>query len=431
MLRVFESFAGVGSQSMALRNIGVDFQVVGISEVDRYALLAYDAIHCGNLEKPSTASQLEMLQEFTNCNIGYNFSTGRSEVPKKLEDILALYIAHKRSKNFGDITKINPHNLPDFDLFTYSFPCKNISTAGSRAGFDEDSGTQSALLWECKKIIEAKKPKFLMMENVKGILNKDNFINFNKWLSYLADLGYKSYYRLYNATEFGIPQNRERVIVISALEVDYDIYTPLGKPLDKELADFLETTVNAKYFLKPQRYQDSIERLMAKDFSVSYCIDAHYWNGSSPQNFLNKSRRQLVLGGAIRGRRILEGKRTTNKNTPIKQRLEINKSGTINTLTTVQKDNCIFSVDEAKQITLRRLTPLECWRLMGYRDEDFYKARDVAKLPEVKLYERAGRGIVVPMLEAIFKEVFLCDDRESLTTHHMDISPTLIQTTLF
>ena len=140
-IKVFEAFAGVGSQAMALRNIGLDFEVVGISEVDRYGLIAYDAIHNNN-EEVELKSKEEMLEEITKRNIAYNFSTGKSEIPKKEEEIRKLYEAHIRSKNYGDITKIDPTELPNFDLFTYSFPCKNISIAGGQAGLAEGSGTQ-------------------------------------------------------------------------------------------------------------------------------------------------------------------------------------------------------------------------------------------------------------------------------------------------
>ena len=188
MLRVFEAFAGVGSQRMALRNIGIDFEVVGISDVDRYALLAYDAIH-HNGEPVEEKTKEEMLAEFTKRNIAYNFSTGKSEIPKKDEDIKKLYEAHVRSKNFGDIRTIDVNELPEIDLFTYSFPCKNISVEGQKAEFDKISGNQSSLVWDCKKIIESKRPKYLLMENVKNIVSKDHIHNFNEWCQTLEELG--------------------------------------------------------------------------------------------------------------------------------------------------------------------------------------------------------------------------------------------------
>ena len=126
MLRVFEAFAGIGSQSMALRNLNIDYEVVGISEVDKWALLAYDTIHNEpyNIDIPSKE---DMLKEFERRHIAYNFSSGKSEIPRGIKDITKLYKAHIRSKNYGDIRLINPSELPSMDLFTYSFPCVSSS----------------------------------------------------------------------------------------------------------------------------------------------------------------------------------------------------------------------------------------------------------------------------------------------------------------
>ena len=161
MIKVFESFAGVGTQAMALKRIGIDYEVVGISEIDKFALKSYEEIH-------------------------------------------------GKVNNFGDISKINPNNLPDFDLFTYSFPCQDISMAGKQAGFDKDSGTRSSLLWECERIIRNKKPTYLLMENVKALTFKKNIVGFNSWLKNLEDIGYKNYWKVLNAKDYGVPQNRER-----------------------------------------------------------------------------------------------------------------------------------------------------------------------------------------------------------------------------
>ena len=170
MIKVFEAFAGYGSQSLALKRLKADFEIVGISEIDKYALKGYEALH-GTLPT-----------------------------------------------NYGDISKIDWDEVPDFDLFTYSFPCQDISIVGQRKGFDEGSGTESSLLWECKKAIENKKPKILLMENVKNLVGKKNKPNFDKWLQYLESLGYKNYWKVINAKDCGIPQNRERVFCLSFLD---------------------------------------------------------------------------------------------------------------------------------------------------------------------------------------------------------------------
>ena len=427
-LRVFEAFAGVGSQSMALRNIKCDYEVVGISDVDKYALIAYDAIHNNN-EDVEIKTKEEMLEEIKSKNIGYNFSTGKSEIPRKEDDIRKLYNAHIRNKNFGDIRLIDPNKLPEFNLFTYSFPCKNISIAGMQGGFVEGSETQSSLIWECKKIIENKKPEYLMMENVKNIISKKHKPILDMWCDELDKIGYinilpeKGYL---NGKDFGVPQNRERVIMISIRkDVVSNFNFPKGKDNGVRLKDILETNVDKKYYIPT-------DKLIIKDRTLPH-------NPSI---------------GASRGRYIEKnGEKVT------RQHLEINKNGISNSLTTIQTDNLVieskneliqvgvlnikgnesnrrvysdkglsptlnsmnggnrqpkimetitddtlkFKKDE---IRIRKLTPKECWRLMGYSDIDFYKAQD-SGLPNSKLYERAGRGIVVPMLEEIFKNLFI------------------------
>lgn len=198
-LRVFEAFSGYGSQSMALKRLGVDYEVIGISEIDKYALQAYMAVH--------------------------------GETP-----------------NYGDISKIDWTAVPDFDFLTYSFPCTDISSAGLQKGLEEGSGTRSSLLWECKKAIEAKKPKYLLMENVKALTYKKFKPYLDKWLDYLKDLGYTNFAKILNAKNYGVPQNRERIFVVSVLgEAEYSF--PEGFELEKRLKDVFETKIEESFYL--------------------------------------------------------------------------------------------------------------------------------------------------------------------------------------
>ena len=130
-LRVFEAFSGYGSQSIALRNLGIPHEVVAISEIDKYAIKAYEAIHGPTL-------------------------------------------------NLGDITQINVKDIPEHDLFTYSFPCQDLSIAGKQVGLHK--GTRSGLLYECEKIIEHCRPKYLLLENVKNLVGKKFKPQFEEWL---------------------------------------------------------------------------------------------------------------------------------------------------------------------------------------------------------------------------------------------------------
>ena len=373
MLKIFESFAGIGSQRMALRNLGIDFEVVGISEVDKYALLAYDAIH-NKQEYVEEKTKEEMLKEFEDKHIGYNFSTNKSEIPKKYEDIKKLYDAHIRNKNYGDIRLIDPSELPEIDLFTYSYPCKNISIAGKSDGLIEGSGTQSSLVWECFKIIKCCKPKYLLMENVKNIVGKKHISQFNIICQKLNELGYNNYWKVMNGKDYGVPQNRERVIMISIRkDIDNKSYhIPKPIELNKCVKDLLEINVDNKYYI-------SLDKLIIKNNII----------------YNQKCENKLIEVGLLNTKGRESNRRVYHEN---------GLCPTINSMNGGNRQPKIF-IQKENNYKLRKLTPLECWRLMGFKDEDYYKAKEIG-LPESKLYERAGRGIVVPMLEEIFKELF-------------------------
>lgn len=204
-LRVFTAFSGYDSQCMALDRIGIPYELVGWSEIDKYAIQAHNAVY------PQYAD-----------------------------------------RNYGDISKIDWDQVPDFDLFTYSFPCTDISNAGVQKGLEEGSGTRSSLLWECCKTIEAKKPKYLLMENVKALVSKKFLPFYQKWEQYLAGMGYDNYGKVVNATECGVPQNRERIFLVSILGEHSGFKFPEPIPLEKRLKDVLEPEVDDKYVLSEQ-----------------------------------------------------------------------------------------------------------------------------------------------------------------------------------
>lgn len=206
-LRVFEAFAGYGSQALALERLKNDFldfdyEVVGISEIDKYAIQAYNALHPG-------------------------------------------------VTNYGDICTIDWSAVPDFDLFTYSSPCQDFSSAGKQAGGEEGSGTRSSLLWECRRAIIEKRPKYLLLENVKALVSKKFLPLFQKWQAELEEYGYVNFYQVLNAKNYGVPQNRERVFMLSIRnDGDAPEYSfPRPFELDRKLKDVLESNVGERYYL--------------------------------------------------------------------------------------------------------------------------------------------------------------------------------------
>lgn len=346
MLRVFEAFSGIGTQRMALRNLGIEHEVVCIAEIDKFAIRSYEAIHGETL-------------------------------------------------NLGDVSKIDPNDVPDHDLFTYSFPCQDISVAGKEKGFKPESGTRSSLLWECEKIIEVKRPKYLLMENVKALIFKKFKPGFKKWLRLLEELGYTNYWQVLNARDYGIPQNRERVFCVSILGTHEPYVFPKPISLDKRLKDVLEDKVGERFYINSEKANELLAKLnhQLPNQETSYCIDANYHKGTTIEQFVNKNRRQLVQENLPNPRIIQVGN-------------IVNSEGICNASTTVQKDNMVLE----PQYRIRKLTPKECWRLMGISDEDFEKAQKVNS--NTQLYKQAGNAIVVDVLEGIFRKLFLSKSKE-------------------
>ena len=201
-LRLIELFAGIGSQTQALTNIGIAHKVVAISEIDKYAIQSYEAMH-------------------------------------------------GKANNLGDIRKIE--ELPDADLWTYSFPCQDISVAGKGAGIKE--GTRSGLLFEVERLLRVASekgtlPKYLLLENVKNLVSKKFKADFDKWLDFLAELGYTNYWKVLNAKDYGIPQNRERVFCISIRGEHKPFVFPKPKELTIRLRDMIDETVDERFYLK-------------------------------------------------------------------------------------------------------------------------------------------------------------------------------------
>lgn len=412
-LRVFEAFAGVGSQSMALRNIGVNYEVVGISEVDRYAILAYDAIHNDGIEAPKVSKD-EMLKEFEDKHICYNFSTDKSEIPKKVEEIKKIYDAHMRSKNYGDIRLINPVELPDFDMYTYSFPCKNISVEGKQDGFKEGKDMKSSLVWECKKIIEVKKPKYLMMENVKNIVSKRHKPTFDEWCEWLKKQGYTNYWKIYNSNKFNVPQNRERVIMISILDEENQFNFPYESEKCIPIIDIIEKENIDKYIIPKDKTDGLVEVISKnklKEIESVIMRDCILYTNKEHKSDINKRNKHfplcsdsendcvvLVREATQLGYKIANVGDTVNLN----QKNSKTRRGRIGRQESKTLDTSCNQAVILEDFRIKRLSPLECWRLQGIKDEHFYKTQNIG-LPESKLYERAGRAITIPVLENIFK----------------------------
>lgn len=524
----------IGSQTQALKNIGVPHKVVAISEIDKNAIRSYMALHGETL-------------------------------------------------NLGDIREIK--ELPEADFWTYSFPCQDISVAGHGAGIKE--GTRSGLLLEVERLLKTAAesgtlPKYLLLENVKNLVGKKFKADFDSWLSFLSSIGYANYWQVLNAKDYGIPQHRERVFCVSIRGEHKPFIFPEKRELTLRLKDMIDEHVDERYYLKESTIRsivtskfnsrrDSIRRpsdyaycLRARDCYEPQCVQVGDVVGEKWEKMHEMSRRvfqtdgisptvhcagggntelkiaeNFVLGGlqehqvprtdgvsptlteamgkgggqtpiivAMRGR----NPDNPSDRTPgilLKQRLEVNEKGLCNALTTVQKDNLVMDADYVSRkygefidekgyipemfvaynkqevhdvaptltgqcscpsgssavlklekpikvkvatkqgyeeatagdyvnitfpssktkrgrvgkgvaqtltcgdgnavitenVRIRKLTPRECLRLMGWTDEQIDKIES-AKVSSTQQYRQAGNGIVVQVLEAIFKALF-------------------------
>ena len=441
-IRLIELFAGIGSQAKALENLGANFEHYRICEFDKYAVKSYNAIH------------------------GTNFET-------------------------SDITKISADDLGIVDtdkyeyIMTYSFPCTDLSLAGKQQGMSKGSGTRSGLLWEVERLLRECKqlPQILLMENVPQVIGSKNISDFNLWIEFLESLGYKNYYKILNAKDYGIPQNRNRCFMVSLLG-DYRYNFPSGVELKLRLKDMLDDKVDEKYYLSDKgiayitndKRKNKYTQILTKEDEIAKSAITAVGNTNWTGNFIKEP---ILIGGIGEinfGSQYRQGNRIYDSNgvaicllaNPIgnaggnsylykveepkcqqigilqggkwdkvhdsarrvysakgisptittcgggnrepkilaydEQNQYFRKDGTVGTLTTdgssPKHNNRI--VDFEKDV-IRKLTPKECYRLMGFTDTDYERASQVNS--NAQLYKQAGNSIVVNVLMAIFKNL--------------------------
>ena len=483
MLKLLSLFTGIGAFEKALENLGINYVLVGFSEIDKFAIRSYCTIH---------------------------------NVPEY--------------KNLGDVTKINIDELPDFDIMTWGFPCQDISIAGRMKGIQE--GTRSGLYYEGYKILKEKMPKYSIIENVKNLTSQRFKEQFDSILNDIKELGYTNYWQVLNAKDFGVPQNRERIFIVSIRNdiVDKKEFVfPSPVILNLKLKDILEDKVDEKFYLS----ESGIGRLIKKNNklikdcqnpNISSCLIAGYHkmsgnnnqyiaesnevervaglfdtdkskhqagsvynpNGISPtlttmdngghkqpyilvREATKRGYTEAMAGDSInvsypnsltkRGRvgkevsqtiltspnmaTVIESPKPICLNNAIKQpsiqdriydtegiataitasqfrpsiaerrmfnpynNKEIKDIAPTQTTTcgiTTSSAAVLISEDGNHFMKIRKLTPLECWRLMGFGDDDFYKVKSVG-ISDTQLYKQAGNSIVVNVLEAIFRNL--------------------------
>lgn len=219
-IRLIELFAGVGSQAMALRDLGADFEHYKVVELDDFAIKSYNAIH-------GTDFKITDIRNVCGADLG-----------------------------ICDMEKF-------CYIMTYSFPCQDLSVAGKQKGMKKGSGTRSGLLWEVERLLNecTELPQVLLMENVPQVHSQANMPDFQKWIDFLSSKGYSNYWKDLNAKDYGVAQNRDRCFMVSLLgEWNYKFPQPI--PLERKLKGYLEDDVEEKYYINTEKAQKLIQKLI-------------------------------------------------------------------------------------------------------------------------------------------------------------------------
>lgn len=481
-------FSGIGCQERGFQNSNLfDVEVVNTSEINKEAVLSYAAIHCGMTQEmvdtyTEYPSREEMVRQLKEINLGYEPEKNKyydwdKLARRKTNDIEKYWLACKLTHNLGDINKIE--FLSYADLWTISFCCQDISVAGKMRGLKPDSGTRSSLLWENIRLLKKAKddgtlPKYLMFENVKNLVSKKFFDDFNNLLKVLDELGFNSYWKVLNAKDCGIPQNRERVFVISIRkDIDNGTYDfPKSFDTGIRLKDVLDKEVDEKYylsediqrrfkFIKPSplgiigttigeectRYGERdfvygthnlIGALNATDYkqpkqiieTTNNCVqigDLNHYNYDEMNRVYSKEgccpTLRTMQGGDRQPRVLEQNDKLTHsewKEQMYKQFIKdangepsgvlTNQSQTFGYRPPIKGfSKCLRAeandTGVVENFRVRKLTPNECWKLMGLAEEDCTNAKNIG-VADSQLYKQAGNGIVTNCVELLAEHLY-------------------------
>ena len=467
-IRLIELFSGYGSQYLALKYLGANVKHYKICEWATKSIQAYNDLHIQDyFDYSGVLSDDNILKVLIELGVSINYNEPATKEQLKRFDFRKIYnniIATNNLVNIqnakGEDFKIVDKDQYDY-IMTYSFPCQDLSLAGKGKGM-ADTSTRSGMLWEVERILNELKeanslPQILLMENVPQVHGIDNVEHFNKWQLALENMGYKNYFQDLIATDYGIPQTRNRCFMVSILG-DYSYSFPKSIPLKLKLKDLLENEADEKYYLsdkmlnycfgvnqkeskfpRKERFLQSLEQ--TNDKSIATTITTNAGNRPTDNFVYNKALKETFI--AIKNatkKGYLEA--TDGDGIDISSRMKHHRGtvqkNKIQTLTTsggndrgvcvgtyqyAKSDNFMKGKDRfqpGKEVSdtlqttpkeavcyndlkIRKLTPLECFRLMGVKDEDYYK---IAKnQSNSSLYHLAGDSIVVNVLMAIFKEL--------------------------
>jgi len=366
-MKYFDTFTGIGGFTLAIENI--------------------NAIHNLRPNELADSERPEELHLTQNKQLEWE-CVGYSEIDKYASSIYQKH--YPEHKNYGDITKINAEELPDFDLLVGGFPCQAFSIAGKRGGFEDTRGT---LFFDLARILRTKKPRLFVFENVKGLLSHDKGNTFKTIISTLDELGYDCQWQVLNSKNFGVPQNRERVFIVGHLR---GTGRPEVFPIRESNGGNTESQGEASSERKRIR-GNTASTLAARDYkgggnliqlnNPTHSNDRVYGtDGVSPTlNTMQGGNRQPFI------RNPYNGKQSTT---------ETGTLGTSCGTTTGKTAQHLY-----KDTKIRRLTPTECERLQGFPDQWTALGKDGEIISDTQRYKCCGNAVTVNVVQAIMERL--------------------------
>lgn len=335
-IKTLSLFSGIGAFEKGLQNLNIDYDLINYCEIDEKASKSYSIIH----------------------------------------DI-------SEEKNLKDITKIDEKKLPkDLDLITYGFPCQDISLAGKQKGFQDESGnkTRSGLFFDALRIIKETQPKFAIAENVKNLMSNKFKSEFETVLNSLEDVGYNNYYKILKSSNYGLPQARERVFIVSIRkDIDKGFVFPKPIKLEKTLYECLDFRDNKDDLTKSfyNFYKEKINNLASYEDFIKYIEQIPI-----KENEIHTKDLKMYSFNEMNIITMLSG-----------------ICGTLTCRNVINYNKKFFYNNK-----LYKPSPKMCFRLQGFTDEDYNKIKDIIK--EKYIYKQIGNSIPVNFLYYIFKELF-------------------------
>ena len=418
-IRLITLFSGYDSQALALKYLGVPFEHYRTCEWAVKSIQALKDLHFEdrNIDYSMGYSKEQLVEYLYDLGISSNYNEPMSEDQiKRLNEnqLRTIFNNIIATHNMVNIQQVKGEDLgvEDTDnycyIMTYSFPCQDLSLAGKGKGMS-DTSTRSGMLWEVERILNEckEKPQVLLMENVPQVHGEGNSQDFNKWQLRLEELGYKNYWEDLIATDYGIPQTRNRCFMVSVLG-DYSYSFPPKQELKIKLKDLLEDNVDEKYYLsgamlnymygntgnlenynRKEVFERNFEDGDIRDVASTITTNA---GNRATDNFIkvkNATKKGYLEATDGDGIDLAQPNSETRRGRVQKEQIQ--------TLTTQN------NLGVVNNMRIRKLTPKECFRLMGVKDEDYKK---IAKnQSDSSLYHLAGDSIVVNVLIAIFKEL--------------------------